>query len=220
MLNLGAIVVSIAVQKGVSAVVIMRDGRVVRRHIERVALSDQRVSIYSNLIQVFSSSLRLLRNYLESDSTCRDVIFEIYSSTFLKWLDSGVASGEYRGKFADSMELLQSLPIRYNFVHKEPVAKMYADLRYVGKRLQVGNLDISGIDDDGMPLKTYGRERDFVENDVVGSEGGVQADTDTEDWGSDFTDDWVKGQGSVSSDDLGEGVNSLYDIYDMGGDRE
>lgn len=118
-----AVNVSIALNKGVRCIVLMKDGYVIKRDYGKY----ESKNIYSDIIGVSKQAFLLVRGYLNSGD-CKDEEFVIESSNsiFVGWFEKLCAKELYQTEFSELLELLNSLPIRYRIVHNEkPIAFQY-----------------------------------------------------------------------------------------------
>ena len=79
------IVVSMSLRKGISAIVIMEDGIIKVKYVERIKDEHALSSNYAGIIYTFKLALRHVRQYMQTVDV-KDVCFETSNSTFIKWM--------------------------------------------------------------------------------------------------------------------------------------
>lgn len=136
------IVVSMSLRKGISAIVIMEDGDIKVKYVERIKDEHALSSNYAGIIYTFKLALRHVRQYMQTVDV-KDVCFETSNSTFIKWIDAQYSKEAYQKDFDDALTLLHELPIRYAFTYAEkPKAFLFTDSSYLKKESVSGlNLD-------------------------------------------------------------------------------
>lgn len=136
------IVVSMSLRKGISAIVIMEDGVVKVKYVEKIKDEHALSSNYAGIIYTFKLALRHIRQYMQTVDV-KDVCFETSNSTFIKWVDAQYSKEAYQKDFDEALTLLHELPIRYAFTYAEkPKAFLFTDSSYLNKESVSGlNLD-------------------------------------------------------------------------------
>lgn len=136
------IVVSMSLRKGISAIVIMEDGIIKVKYVERIKDEHALSSNYAGIIYTFKLALRYVRQYMQTVDV-KDVCFETSNSTFIKWVDAQYSKEAYQKDFDEALILLHELPIRYAFTYAEkPKAFLFTDSSYLKKESVSGlNLD-------------------------------------------------------------------------------
>ena len=136
------IVVSMSLRKGISAIVIMEDGVIKVKYVERIKDEHALSSNYAGIIYTFKLALRHIRQYMQTVDV-KDVCFETSNSTFIKWIDAQYSKEVYQKDFDEALTLLHELPIRYAFTYAEkPKAFLFTDSSYLKKESVSGlNLD-------------------------------------------------------------------------------
>ena len=136
------IVVSMSLRKGISAIVIMEDGVIKVKYVERIKDEHALSSNYAGIIYTFKLALRHVRQYMQIVDV-KDVCFETSNSTFIKWIDAQYSKEAYQKDFDEALTLLHELPIRYAFTYAEkPKAFLFTDSSYLKKESVSGlNLD-------------------------------------------------------------------------------
>lgn len=136
------IVVSMSLRKGISAIVIMEDGVIKVKYVERIKDEHALSSNYAGIIYIFKLALRHVRQYMQTVDV-KDVCFETSNSTFIKWIDAQYSKEAYQKDFDEALTLLHELPIRYAFTYAEkPKAFLFTDSSYLKKESVSGlNLD-------------------------------------------------------------------------------
>ena len=136
------IVVSMSLRKGISAIVIMEDGVIKVKYVERIKDEHALSSNYASIIYTFKLALRHIRQYMQTVDV-KDVCFETSNSTFIKWIDAQYSKEAYQKDFDEALTLLHELPIRYAFTYAEkPKAFLFTDSSYLKKESVSGlNLD-------------------------------------------------------------------------------
>lgn len=135
------IVVSMSLRKGISAIVIMEDGIIKVKYVERIKDEHALSSNYAGIIYTFKLALRHVRQYMQTVDV-KDVCFETSNSTFIKWIDAQYSKEAYQKDFDEALTLLHELPIRYAFTYAEkPKAFLFTDSSYL-KKESVSGLDL------------------------------------------------------------------------------
>lgn len=136
------IVVSMSLRKGISAIVIMEDGVIKVKYVEKIKDEHALSSNYAGIIYTFKLALRHIRQYMQTVDV-KDVCFETSNSTFIKWVDAQYSKEAYQKDFDEALTLLHELPIRYAFTYAEkPKAFLFTDSSYLNKESVSGlNLD-------------------------------------------------------------------------------
>lgn len=136
------IVVSMSLRKGISAIVIMEDGIIKVKYVERIKDEHALSSNYAGIIYTFKLALRHVRQYMQTVDV-KNVCFETSNSTFIKWIDAQYSKEAYQKDFDEALTLLHELPIRYAFTYAEkPKAFLFTDSSYLKKESVSGlNLD-------------------------------------------------------------------------------
>lgn len=143
------IVCSMAVKKGVVAILIVDGGMMKSRAVERIKDDEVAASSYASIIYAFKMALRHVRDYIQKcDDDC-SVCFETSNSTFVKWVESQYSKPGYQTEFMEALHLLQELPILYAFHYApKPKALVYADASYC-KKEKLSGLDLFVADTSG-----------------------------------------------------------------------
>ena len=137
---MGGILVSLAVKSGLSSVIIMEDGLLKQHYTEKIKDDDAKANNYLATLYSFNMALRHTRQYIQDYPGNREVTFELSSKILIKWADAYYSKPAYQEKFIETMDLLQSLPIRYSFSYNtKPKALSYASDSEV-KTQKVGGL--------------------------------------------------------------------------------
>lgn len=142
------LVCSIALRKGVVAVLLIDGGMVKKRVVERVKDADAAESSYMGIIYAFKVALRNVRDYVQQFEEHYNVCFETSNSTFVKWIENQYSKEAYQEEFMGALRLLQELPIMYAFHYSpKPKALVYADVSYC-KREKLSKLSVDEVDDE------------------------------------------------------------------------
>lgn len=126
---MASLLVSVAVKRNVAAVIISNNsGVLLFSYAERVKDEDARSNSYFATMYAFDIALRLVRTIIQNDPSIEEVTFELSNSTFIKWMNNQFSKDIYQRKFVELNELLQSIPMRYNFSYNQkPRAFLYAE---------------------------------------------------------------------------------------------
>lgn len=117
---------SFAVKKGVSYIVLVRDGFMVCKSVTQIKDESILDSSYSCLISSFISTLRIVRKFINENSDIDKVIFEVNNTAFIKWVYNGTSKEQYHNLFIEAMELLNEIPVQYSFTYnKKPLSLIY-----------------------------------------------------------------------------------------------
>lgn len=139
---MGGILVSLAVKGGLSSVIIVENGLLKQHYTEKIKDDEARSNNYLATLYSFNMALRHTRQYIQDNPGNREVTFELSSSTFIKWVDTQYSKPAYQDKFMETMDLLQSLPIRYSFSYNaKPRALSYASGGAINTQKVGGLLD-------------------------------------------------------------------------------
>lgn len=138
---MGSIIVSMYIKKGILSILILKDGRIEIKEVEKIKDDTILGSMYLSLIYGFCKALRMTRNYLENNADCSRVVFEVNNSTFVKWINNGYSKEDYQNDFSVLLNTLEEIPMQYNIiVQSNPKAMVYADERYLSNKLKIGGL--------------------------------------------------------------------------------
>ena len=139
--------VSLMTKKGVSSVVILREGKLVMKSVTPIKNKEILNSSYMCLLDTFITALRFVRKYTDDNKDITKVVFEVNNSTFIKWIYNNYSKEEYQELFIQAIELLNDIPIQYTFLcNKNPIAsKYFADVKTSVKLS--GLLDIGGTEE-------------------------------------------------------------------------
>lgn len=141
------IITSIAFKKDIVSILIIKDGKIQKKVVEKIKDSSVVGSNYATMIYSFTLALRHLKQFLQTEESMVEVCFEVSNSIFVKWVNVQYSKEQYQDKFEEALELLHELPIRYAFCHKsKPVALTYACSQYCRKPVLSG-LDLSVEED-------------------------------------------------------------------------
>lgn len=118
--------VSLATRKGISAVTLTVDGYLKDKSVVKIKDEDILSSSYSCLIQTFITSLKMVRRYVDENSEINRVVFEVGSSTLIKWVENNYSKNSYHKLFFQALILLNEIPVLYSFSYNvKPFASMY-----------------------------------------------------------------------------------------------
>ena len=135
------LLVSIYIKNGIMSVILVKNGALVDKVVERI-IDDVNGSTFKTVLFALSKAMRMTRNYIQKDTECRDVVFELNNSIVIKWIGNNYATDEYNDMLMEVLEILQELPIRYYFAYNsKPMAHMYAKEKYVSKKLSVSGIN-------------------------------------------------------------------------------
>lgn len=125
---------SFALNRGICAVVLMEDGRLVAKSVNR-AVSDD---VYVSLLDIFRTGLRLVRHHVPVGG---NVVFESGNSVLIRWVENNYAREEYQEAFMDALRILNEIPVTYKFVHNtSPQAMAYANESNIGRKVNLSCL--------------------------------------------------------------------------------
>lgn len=121
-------------KKDILSVIIVDNGKLVVRRVEKIMDKSVADSTYLSLIHTFTVGLVLLKMYLEEHSDIDTVVFECNNSAFIKWVKQGYSRDEYHSEFMNMLQLLDNIPIQYSFSYStKPQATMFVDKKYIEK---------------------------------------------------------------------------------------
>lgn len=132
------IIVSFGASKGYIAAVVSKDGELSFNHTERLKTDETDYRMAN--IEAFNVALRLTRQFAQDNPDYDEFTFEFSDSVLANWLSCGCSVDNYRDAVEKAGRLLQSIPIRYNFVVvKKPRAIAYCKEEYIS-RAKLGGL--------------------------------------------------------------------------------
>lgn len=135
--------VSVAVKRGLLAVIVVKDGIMVDKYVEKIKDEVVSSSVFTSLLYAIKVALLRVRAYISNNNSAESITIEINNSTVKKWIYNCFSKDEYQDAFIDMMSLLQQLPIRYSFVVSDkPRALMFANERNITKTLAMSGLRI------------------------------------------------------------------------------
>ena len=121
---MGRIILSVSVQKGVYAVIILKDGQLINKEVHKVTVGD---NIYTQLLNVLVVGFRMLRQEVEKDLSVSEVVIELNNSIIIKWFSRGMSKEDYDDAFMEAVQELNNIPILYTFTYNsKPKASFYA----------------------------------------------------------------------------------------------
>lgn len=128
---------SVCIHKGYSAVVILKDGKLIFKDVNKVK-QDEITHYTEQYLNLFSKSLFLLKTVCEQERIFNeeDCIMEIRCKQVVNWFKTLNAPKNYSGKFLEALKALDMLPFRYMIINeKNPTALYYADPKYIEKEV-------------------------------------------------------------------------------------
>lgn len=136
------VIVSISIRKNIVAILIVENGQIRKRIVERIKSDSALESSYAGMIYAFNLALRHVRQYVQENNNSRNICFETSNSTFIKWIEKQYSKEAYQESFNNVLKLLQELPIKYAFsFSQKPMAFVYAVDSYC-KKESVSGLDL------------------------------------------------------------------------------
>lgn len=112
--------ISIAVRNDLVSVALYVDGSAVDKRVVRYRDDG---NIYERMLFAVKKAVLSFKGYLEESFDDDIVTFEVSNSVIVKWFSEGQASKDYKVQFSDVYDILDKVPIRYNFVKsKKPYA--------------------------------------------------------------------------------------------------
>lgn len=125
--------ISIGTKKDICAVMLFVEGKLVSQKVEKIR--DEQVLRTSNatLIYAVSLGIRVIKNYIQTEvKEDISVVFEVNNSSFIKWVENSYSKPEYQKEFEVMLNLLNELPILYDFVYVRPTkAYSITDEKYI-----------------------------------------------------------------------------------------
>ena len=129
------LVVSLSVKNGISSVVLLSDGVVVKSSVKRCNTSEHSIE---QLIDTFKRSILEVKPFVESGQTDK-VIFEMNMRAVIKWIEESNPSKKFEKAFIEAMDMLNKLAVEYELQYvKVPLASKY---KTVDSKLEVSGLD-------------------------------------------------------------------------------
>lgn len=121
-----SVIISCYYKKDIYAVVLFKNGYVYSEEIKAFKADVVTASNYIKTITVLEESFRILRKFIEDNGNDFNFIFEINNSTVITWFNNFYSKPEYEEVFRRALDLLQELPICYEFCYnKTPNAIPY-----------------------------------------------------------------------------------------------
>lgn len=128
------LVVSLSVKNGISSVVLLSDGVVVKSSVKRCNTSEHSIE---QLIDTFKRSILEVKPFVESGQTDK-VIFEMNMRAVIKWIEESNPSKKFEKAFIEAMDMLNKLAVEYELQYvKVPLASKY---KTVDSKLEVSGL--------------------------------------------------------------------------------
>lgn len=135
------LITSIAIKKGVLAVLLVNEGVVVDTFVRRVP-EEYASSTFRALLFGIKTAFMRVRNYISENNTSAEIVFEINNSTVKGWMDVCYSRKEYREQFDEVLHLLHELPIKYCFVcSAKPIALAKATESNITSSMKLSGLD-------------------------------------------------------------------------------
>lgn len=129
------LVVSLSVKNGISSVVLLNDGVVVKSSVKHCNTSEHSIE---QLIDTFKRSILEVKSFVESGQTDK-VIFEMNMRAVIKWIEESNPSKKFEKAFVEAMDMLNKLAVEYELQYvKVPLASKY---KTVDSKLEVSGLD-------------------------------------------------------------------------------
>lgn len=129
------LVVSLSVKNGISSVVLLSDGVVVKSSVKRCNTSEHSIE---QLIDTFKRSILEVKPFVESGQTDK-VTFEMNVRAVIKWIEDSNPSKKFEKAFVEAMDMLNKLAVEYELQYvKVPLASKY---KTVDSKLEVSGLD-------------------------------------------------------------------------------
>ena len=139
--------VSIGIKKGVYCILLMNNGKLISKTINKFKDTETINSTYLSTIEAFNNAFRIVRNYLNTDNSCKEFVFETSNSIFIKWIDNQYSKEMYQDKFIGVLTMLNELPIRYRLVYNQkPLAVNYIK-DYKDEGIKLSGLDIDSVEE-------------------------------------------------------------------------
>jgi len=135
---------SISVNKGISSIVIVRDGKVIFKEVKKVS-GNQYVHYTEQYLNLFSKGLFLLKTVSEQERIPHeeDCVMEMKCKQVTNWFKTLNAPRNHSQKFIEALRILDTIPHRYQLVYeKNPIAYYYADEKYIEKERYTSALDL------------------------------------------------------------------------------
>lgn len=143
---MNCLLASIYIKNGIMSVILMRNGMLIDKVVERITDDNVEGSTFKSVLFALSKAMRMVRNYIQNNQDCNDVVFELNNSIVIKWIEDNYAKDEYNDLLHEVISLLQELPIRYKFSYiVKPKAFLYAKDKYVSKKLSISGIDFDSI---------------------------------------------------------------------------
>ena len=129
------LVVSLSVKNGISSVVLLDNGVVIKSSVKPCDTSEHSIE---QLIDTFKRSILEVKPYVESGQTDK-VTFEMNMRAVIKWIEESNPSKKFEKAFVEAMDMLNKLAVEYELQYvKVPLASKY---KTVDNKLEVSGLD-------------------------------------------------------------------------------
>lgn len=117
--------ISIAVRNDLVSVALYVNGSIVDKRVVRYRDGG---NIYERMLFAVKKAVLSFKGYLEETFDDDIVTFEVSNSVIVKWFSEGQASKDYKVQFSDVYDILDRVPMRYNFVKaKKPYAVRFLE---------------------------------------------------------------------------------------------
>ncbi|MEC2463858.1 hypothetical protein P9X10_02925 [Bacillus cereus] len=135
---------SISVNKGYEAIVILQDGKILFKEVKE---SNKTVKKHytEKYLDLFKKSLHLLKSVTEQENINYEnrCIMEMKCEHVVKWFNELEAPKNHSEKFLETLKIFDELPFRYNIINaSKPTAMYYANESNVKKEVLVGVADL------------------------------------------------------------------------------
>lgn len=139
-------VLSVAVKRGLFAVVLIDNGVVKLKETKPLSTAKENPTIFDNLIEASKKAMVMLKGYVDEHQDVENIVFEFNNSTIRKWIESDYSTEDYNTEFLELLELMDVIPVKFSYaVAKKPQASCFLDKKYITKP-KVGGFESLGFE--------------------------------------------------------------------------
>ncbi|MGF2716036.1 hypothetical protein ACQUY5_28020 [Bacillus cereus] len=135
---------SISVNKGYEAIVILQDGHILFKEVKRENKTVKK-HYTEKYLDLFKKSLQLLKTVTEQENVNYEnrCIMEMKCEHVVKWFNELEAPKNHSEKFLETLKVFDELPFRYSIINSsKPTAMYYANESHVEKEVLIGVADL------------------------------------------------------------------------------
>lgn len=99
--------------------VFIENNKLVRKGVITIETEKLKDSKNAPALFGFKETIKQLKNLLYERDDIEKVVFEVSNSNLIRWVEKGYSTDELQDSFIEIMEMLNELPIVYNFHYVE-----------------------------------------------------------------------------------------------------